>query len=325
MAHSVRRRAVRLGCLLLLVAPITASAQSDSGSSEVPRTPWGAPDLQGVWDFRSLTPIERPDDLGDKEILTSEEAAQFVESFPERRLAALAAIGPPDVVAELWVGPDSIGDGLSDRRTALIREPRDGKLPLSDVGRATRGIIVGRFRDRALGPEDRGLSERCIMWTSTPILNGPSNNNLQIFQTPDYVVVYHEMIHDVRIIPLDGRPLIASTIQQLRGDSRGYWEGDTLVVETQRFNQDSRSSFPPVPFSAQMRLVERFTREDDSTLRYAYTVDDPVNYAAPWSLELPMQRSDQRPYEYACHEGNRSMTVLLEGARAEETAETVAR
>ena len=151
MARSLRRRAVRLGCLLLLVAPITASAQPDTGSSEVPRTPWGAPDLQGVWNFRSLTSIKRPDDLGDKEILTAEEAAQFVESYPERRRAAQAAIGDPDVVAEIWVDPDSIGDGLSDRRTSLIREPRDGKLPLSDVGQATRGIIVGRFRDRPLG------------------------------------------------------------------------------------------------------------------------------------------------------------------------------
>ena len=325
MVLALRRRAARFAVVLLLVVPIAASAQSDSRSSEVPRTPWGAPDLQGVWDFRSLTPIERPDDLGDKEILTAEEAAQFVESFPERRRAAQAAIGDPDVVAEIWVDPDAVGDGLSDRRTSLVREPRDGKLPLSDVGQATRGIIVGRFRDRPLGPEDRGLSERCIMWTSTPIVTGPYNNNLQIFQTPNHVVVYHEMIHDVRIIPLDGRPLISSAIQQLRGDSQGYWEGDTLVVETERFHVNSRSSFPPVPFSAQMRLVERFTREDDSTLRYRYTVDDSVNYTAPWSLELPMQRSDQLLYEYACHEGNRSMTVLLEGARAEDAAETVAR
>ena len=161
------------------------------------------------------------------------------------------------------------------------------------------------------------LSARCIMWTPTPLNPSFSNNNVLLFQTRDYVAIYHEMIHDVRVIPLDGLPHLGERIRQLRGDPRDHWKGDTLVVETTNFS--ALTTF--VGSGPNLRLVERFTRTDPDTLRYEYTIDDPESFTKPWTVVLPMLRTEGPVYEYACHEGNRSMTMILEMARAVERAE----
>ena len=225
-----------------VVAGASDAVAQTNDNAPLPRTAWGQPDIGGTWDFRTISPLERPDALSDREFLTGEEAAAFVRAAPERTRAFLGAIGDPDAGAEIWVDPDARGDALSDGRTALLVAPVDGKLPLNETGQAARAAILAAFRDRPSGPEDRTISERCLMWAPTPVLNGPYNINLQIFQTEDYVAVYHEMMHDVRIIPLDGRPPISTKIDQLRGDSRGHWENDTLVVETSHFNPSVRSA-----------------------------------------------------------------------------------
>jgi len=305
--------------LAAFVAPGLApvAAQDEAEPSAVPRTSWGAPDLTGVWDFRTATPLERPKDLDGEEFLTDKEASEFEESALDRTYAAARAAGATRAEFELWadIGTEMTGDN----RTSLIVDPPDGKIPPRTAAAQERFDTLGPlpFKRAADDPEDRTLAERCIMWTPTPVRPVYSNNNLQVFQTPDYVAIYHEMIHDVRIIPLDGRAHLDERIRQWRGDSRGRWEGETLVVETTNFT-DQTTFFGSDP---NMRLVERFTRVDADTLSYEYTIDDPESFARPWTVVLPMRRSEGPVYEYACHEGNRSMTMILEIARAEQRAE----
>ena len=210
-----------------------------------------------------------------------------------------------------------------DNRTSLIVDPSNGRVPARSASGQRRFETVGAspYHRTADGPENRTLSARCIMWTPTPLIPTYSNNNVQVFQTPDYVAIYHEMIHDVRIIPLDGpldgRPHLDGRIRQWRGDSRGHWDGDTLVVETTNFS--AQTSFKGS--GPNMLLVERFTLTDADRLHYEYTIDDPESFTQPWTVVLPMRRTEGPVYEYACHEGNRSMTMILEMARAEERAE----
>ncbi len=248
-----------------------------------------------------------------------------LESFPERLLELGRILGGSESNVEPWedVGTEMAGDN----RTSLIVDQPDGRVPPRTASGQERFETLGATpaQRSADGPEARDLSERCIMWTETPVLPTYSNNNLQVFQTPKTVAIYHEMIHDVRIIaldrpldgPLDGRPHLDERIRQLRGDSRGRWEGETLVVETTNFT-DQTTFFGSGP---NMRLIERFTLVDEDTLRYEYTIDDPESFVRPWTVVLPMQRSEGPVYEYACHEGNRSMTMILEVARAQERAE----
>ena len=305
----------------LAIGPGVAAAQ------DVPQTAWGAPDLQGVWDFRTITPLQRPEDLGDKAFLTEEEAANLEQEAVDRdirlweadarRTEAGANVGGYN---NFWM--DRGTNVVGNRRTSLIIDPPNGRLPnVTEAGQARAAAGRGSFsEDLAASYADLSNADRCIMGFNAgpPITPGGYNQNVQLFQTQDHLVLLTEMVHTVRVVPLDGRPALGDELSQWSGDSRGYWEGETLVVETANFatKRNWRGS------STKMRLVERFTRLDADTLEYEYTVTDPDTWDAPWTVNLPMQRNELPMFEYACHEGNYSMEAMLGGARAEEREAT---
>ena len=291
-------------------------------STEPPRTPWGDPDLQGTWTNTTTTPLERPDDLEGKELLTEEERA---ERNPESGLSteSRSATRPTGAYNDYW-----LEKGELSLRTSLIVDPANGKLPplmpKAAMRRAANAGAGGRDPD---GPEDRNTYERCIS-RALPgaMMPGFYNHNYQIFQTPGYVVILVEMIHDARVIPLDGRPHVGHDIRQWLGDSRGRWEGNTLVVETTNFSKVSRRGLAVFGASENMRLVERFTRVDENTIDYQFTVTDPTEYVTPWTAAIPMTNLGGRLFEYACHEGNYGLQNILAGARAaEKTVEAASR
>ena len=313
---------------VVALGPVSAAGQTpDSGSGTLPRTAWGDPDLQGVWDFRTLTPLERPDALADQQVFASEEAAAAFAAATthaldaDRRDGADQAFGFGSDIEraynQFWM---DFGDNLTeDRRTSLIVDPPDGKIPWTPAGRERPGTFDEAFSGMVTaGPEDRALSERCILGFNSgpPMVPSAYNNNVQLFQTPDTVVIFNEMVHNARIVPLDGRPHVPESLRQWVGDSRGRWEGDTLVVETTNFLRETHFNGS----SANLHLVERFTRLGDDTLLYEFTASDPTTYARAWTAQIPMRRSDGQLYEYACHEGNYGMFNLLAGARADERA-----
>ena len=309
----------------LLALPALALAQDDA-----PRTDWDAPDLQGIWDFRTITPMERPEDLGDKAFLTEEEAAERERRAVERdielweadarRTEAGGSVGGYN---NFWM--DRGTRVIGTRRTSLIIDPPNGRLPeMTEEGTARRADGRGSFSDRIQDSyTDFSNADRCLMGFNAgpPITPGGYNQNVQIFQTPDEVVLLTEMVHTVRVVPLDGRTELDESPAQWSGVSRGRWEGDTLVVETANFDVDRNWRGA----SAEMRLEERFTRVDGDTLEYEYTVTDPETWVAPWTVNLPMVRSDLPLFEYACHEGNYSMETMLTGARADEAAAAAAK
>ena len=313
-----RHAAAAVVTAILMSLPGAAAAQTEH------RTAWGHPDLQGVWDFRTLTPLERPAELGDKEFLTTEEAAEYearqlAERDADRRDGAELPFGIGSDVEraynQFWW---DYGTNLNeDRRTSLIVDPPSGRIPYTEAGQAEAGRFFSvLFGNVAAGPEDRALGERCILGFNAgpPMLPSAYNNNVQLFQTPDTVVLLNEMVHNARIVPLDGRPHLPSDVRQWVGDSRGRWEGDTLIVETTNFLGET--SF--VASGPNLRLVERFTRTADDRLVYEFTVEDPTMWTRPWTAAVPMKRNDLPMFEYACHEGNYGMTNLLAGARAED-------
>jgi hypothetical protein len=312
--------------LLIAVAMFSLSAFGQTSSAKVrpaskawtaPRTPDGQPDLQGVWTDATITPLERPADLGDKAFFTEQEAADY-----EKRTFAQITGDRRDGGAQADVGRsynefwrDRGTKVVGNRRTSLITNPPDGKIPPL-TPEAQKKQADARAYQRlhpADGPEDRNLWERCLT-RGVPIVPGPYNNDFQIIQAPGYVVIFHEMIHEARIVPLDNRPHVEKDIRQWLGDPRGHWEGDTLVVESTNFSEKSnfRGS------STGLHLVERFTRTGPDTIRYQFTVDDPSTFTKPWSAEMPMTTMDSPIYEYACNEGNYAMLGLLGGARADE-------
>jgi hypothetical protein len=275
-----------------------------------PKTEWGDPDLQGVWNYATMTSLERPRDLADKAVLSAEDASAYERRTNERQRAANNTAGPD------WWDPGT--QHLVDRRTSLIVDPADGRLPPTTPeaqARAARVTQARRQRGELDGPEDLALNVRCILWTTAgpPMLPGVYNNDVQIVQTPKSVVIVNEMIHDARIIPTDGRP--HGRLPQWMGDSRGHFEGQTLVVETVNFTDRA-----PVRGSDEhLRLVERFTRTAPDTVTYRFTMDDPTVWTRPWTAEFPLRATNQPMYEYACHEGNaRSMEGLLRAARVGE-------
>ena len=308
-----------------LVGVVPAHAQS-----AVPRTAWGTPDLQGIWDFRTITPLQRPEDLGDQEFLTEEEASQREQAAVERNETLLNA--PPRTAESgqnvgaynnFWMDRGTTVVGT--RRTSLIIDPPNGRLPeMTEAGQQRAAAGRGSFSDDLAGSYvDLSNADRCIMGFNAgpPILPGGYNQNMQLFQTPDHVVVLNEMVHNARVIPLDGTSRLGDRIPQWSGDSRGYWEGDTLVIETSGFNDPSyqrrwRGA------SQNMKLVVRLTRVDADTLEYRLTVTDPETWSSPWTASVPMQRTDVPMYEYACHEGNYGLYNILAGARIEELAAT---
>ncbi|SVA77231.1 uncharacterized protein METZ01_LOCUS130085 [marine metagenome] len=299
----------------MLLASLPVSAQDG------PRTAWGASDLQGVWDFRTITPLQRPEDLGDQEFLTAEEAANLEQEAvarDERLLLADArkteAGGSVGAYNNFWMdrGTRTIGT----RRTSLIIDPPNGRIPaMTEAGQA-RGAERRDYRREHPADSwlDRSTFDRCILGFNTgpPMTPGGYNQNMQVFQTEDHVVILNEMVHDSRIIPINGSP--RTGLGSWTGESRGHWEGDTLVIETQNFTDKTRWRGT----AEAMTLVERLTRQDDATLVYTFTVTDEQTWETPWTAEIPMRRSDQPLYEYACHEGNYSMEGILSGARSDE-------
>ena len=292
-------------------AQTRAKAAAKNNSWKMPRTAWGEPDLQGVWSYATTTPLSRPDSAGDKTFLTDEEVAQLAEQAAARQDAPPRA-GDPGTYNNFWWDR-----GISTGRTSLIIDPENGKLPpltpAAQKARAERAAY-----DRAHPADswlDRSPTDRCIMYHGVPPLPSGYNNTYQIFQTPGMVAILDENIHHVRMIPLDGRPHIPDSIRQWNGDSRGHWEGDTLVVETTNFNSQTRLRYGG---SENTHAVERFTRVSDDLIDYKFTITDPTVYTRPSTVSLPMPRRNDRIYEYACHEGNHSMVGILNGARAEE-------
>jgi hypothetical protein len=314
-----------LGSITLRGQPPVASAASTKGvakASPSVHTVWGDPDLQGTWTFKTITPLERPAEFAGREFLSPQEAADL-----ERRAAKANTDEdrPADAARDValayndfwWDRGDTV---VKSRRSSLIVDPPDGRVPpLTAAGKArVDARTVARDRP-AHGPEDRSQFERCIT-RGLPRLPGGYNQNLQIMQAPGYVAILYEMMREARIIPLDGRPHLAPTVRQWMGDSRGRWEGNTLVVETTNFNatHEFRGA------SENLRLVERFTRAGDGSIDYQFTAEDPATWTSPWTAAIPLAKTDDQIYEYACHEGNYGMPNLLHSARAEDQSANAA-
>jgi len=307
--------AIAAAIALIALAPIPVATQAQPGHSEsggLPRTPWGHPDLQGIWNNSTNTPLER---------MTPEEQERGRQALePVRRATEGTGAAWPETGGRL-------------DQPALIVDPPDGRLPQlrpAAVQRLLTRELARHGRGEADSWLDRNTWERCISRT-LPVAMIPNlyNNNYQILQTPDHIVIVMEMIHEARVIPLDGRPHASGKIRQWLGDSRGRWEGDTLVVETMHFNNklDGGDLQPSHVIQTghrgsgeTLRLVERFRRIDADTIDYQFTVDDPQTYTRPYTVAIPFRRTDTetRLYEYACHEGNHAMINLLEGGRANE-------
>ena len=314
--------------------PLAAQAQKTTAKPWIPpRTADGKPDLQGIWNYSTLTPLERPAELAGKAVFSEDEAVEFERRTLQNRnvdlnrqttVTARGVInGTPETedlasaYNEFWWdrGTRIVGT----RRTSLVVDPPDGRVPpLTPEAQKRMAALAVANQRPAQGPEDRPLSERCIVRPNSgpPMIPGGYNNNFQLAQVPGYVVIYNEQIHDARIIPTDGRPHLPKSVRQWLGDSRGRWEGNTLVVDTTNFTGKTnlRGS------SENMHLVERFTRTDRDTLLYEFTVEDPQSFTKQWTAQIPMTRSGELMFEYACHEGNYSMFTTLTSARALEKA-----
>jgi len=293
------------------VPPAKGSAAAATGVRKPwtpPKTEWGDPDLQGIWNYAMLTPIERPANVADKAFFTEEEAAAYERQYVERQAANTLITAGAD-----WWDPGT--RRLVDRRTSLVIDPPNGRIPaLTPQAQAQASARRGRGGARTDGPEDLGLNVRCLQYPTAgpPMLPGMYNVDIQVVQTKQYVMILNEMIHDVRIVPMDGRP--HGTILQWMGDSRGHWEGATLVVDTVNLRVPFRGS------DDRLHLTERFTRANADTIEYRFTVDDPTVWTQPWTVSFPMRRTGQSMYEYACHEGNeRSMIGTLQTARYDDT------
>ena len=267
-------------------------------------------DLDGIWNYATMTPLERPRDLAAKATLTPAEAADYERQTIARQSATNNTAGPD------WWDPGT--RFLTNGRTSLIVDPAEGRVPALTADaqqRAAARTQARRARGPADGPEDRALNERCLNWTvaGPPMLPGVYNNNVQIVLTRDYTAIVSEMIHDARIVPMDGRA--HGGVPRWMGDSRGYWDGNTLVVDTSGFTDKTafRGS------GEHLHLVERFTRVDVDTIEYRFTAEDPSTWTRPFTVMFPMKKTDGPIYEYACHEGNeRSMIGMLRGARVTE-------
>ena len=315
------RLLVSVCCAVLVVAIAWTIPPSATGQAKAAlRTPDGQPDLQGIWSLATITPLERPADLAGKEFFTEKDAAAYeIEVRQRNNMDRRDGTPEADVgraYNDFWW--DRGTKVVKTRRTSLVIDPTDGKIPpTTAAARERQAERASKNRGHEFdGPENRPLAERCIMWGSTgpPMLPTAYNNNFQIVQAPGYVAILSEMIHDVRIVPLDGRPRLPQNIRQLKGDSHGRWEGDTLVVETANFT--NMTAFRGT--SENLKVIERFRRLDADTLIYQFTIDDPTTFARPWTAEIPVTKTDGPIFEYACHEGNYAMTGGLAGARVEE-------
>ena len=309
--------------------PHTVVAQTGTPAEEVVRlTPHGDPDIQGIFTFRTLTPLNRPEALDGKEALTVEEAAAFEAA--ERTRLNRDLFDPEQGAPSAGYQSRAEGGVLSynefwyergveltqDRRTSLVVDPPTGRVPYTDAYRDRSQIRQLNLRNGfADSYHDRSLSDRCLMGFNSgpPMVAGSYNNNLQILQTPGYVVIVNEMVHNARLIPVDGRP--HGDLRQFAGDSRGRWEGATLVVETTNFLRETSLGGS----TAETHLIERFRRLDGDTVIYEFTVEDPNSYTQPWTAMMPLRRTDGPLFEYACHEGNVGMHGIMAGARLKGT------
>ena len=327
------------GFIAFLLAGSFALAQN--GDYQVPRTEWGQPDLQGVWNFSSDIPMQRPQRFGTRQFLTEEELEERRAQIEANRAAADAAAAQlvldpeapeatsnPGGYNDFWIETAGLGDVV---RTSHIVHPEDGRIPPAVEGaprqfgglgpdipgeRPVRYVVGGISKD---GPEDRGLSERCIVGFNSgpPFVPSLYNNNMQIFQNQDTAVILTEMIHDARIVPLVEKPPLHDDIRLWSGDSRGWWDGDTLVVETKNFT-GYRQTFASTGTDYDMVLTERFTRTAYDTVEYEFTIDDPSTFTDRITAVVPMIKVAGQIYEYACHEGNYGMMNTLRGARVDE-------
>jgi hypothetical protein len=314
-----------LATVILSHLPVAAQSKG----STPPRTPDGKPNLAGIYSFSTITPLQRPEALAGKAALTEEEATAFEASENTRQNRDL--FDPVKGQPSAGYAPKAEGGVLSynefwyergskltgDKRTSLIVDPPSGTIPFTDAARR-RNAERAQLSNSGAGDsyEDRPVGDRCLQGFNAgpPMTPGAYNNNVQIVQIPGTVVIVTEMVHNARIIPTDGRP--HTTLRQWSGDSRGHWEGDTLVVETINFRRET--SLPGS--TADTRVVERFTRMDANTLKYEFTVSDPKSYTRPWSAMLPLSKIPGPIFEYGCHEGNYALPNILAGARAQEKA-----
>ena len=327
-------RSLLLALALVLSCGVAAIGQRGTAAKpdwSPPRLPDGQYDLEGVWDFSTITPLERPSSLANKQTLTDEEAVSFEREENQRQNRDLidpkkggAQYLPGSVIPynEFWYerGSKIIGD----KRTSLIIDPPDGRIPaLTGDAQKRLDAQAAIARDEQLGIVradtylDRSLADRCVLGFNAgpPMTPGAYNNHVQIAQSPGYVTLVVEMVHDARVIPVDGRPRLSTRIAQYKGDSQGRWEGRTLVIDTKNFLRETsfRGS------SANLHLVERLTRVDAETLLYEFTVEDPQTWTRPWTAAVPMKKVDTPIYEYACHEGNYALPNILRGARLQES------
>jgi len=307
--------------LVIALAGLLATPQLLAQTGEMPRTAYGHPDFQGTYTFRTLTPLNRPRELADKATLTPEEAAEW-EAFERRRqnrdliIDSVGGAGyPPGVISynEFWY--ERGVETIADRRTSLIYDPPNGRIPeLNEAGRERRAAY-GQMVFESAGPEGRTTVDRCLTGFvgGPPMIPGSYNNNMQIVQTEDHVMILNEMVHSARIVRLDSE----HSTQQLKweGDSIGHWEGDELVIHTQHFYHDYNLR----GMSDQAVIEERFSWVDENTLEYDFTVEDPLSWDESWSAKVPMRRAADPVYEYACHEGNHGLVGILAGWRRYES------
>ena len=328
----------------LLLLPVLACSYANS--ADVPQTPWGDPDIDGLWDYRTLTPLQRPAAFADQPEFTPEQAERF-------RQATVSALDVDNRNEDAEVDIESAynqawydwGTQLGDLRTSLITSPSNGRLPpLTDAARrglaeqyknqnrpsremVSLGANANDFQPD--GPEALGLSERCLVGFNAgpPLVPSAYNNNLRIVQTPDHILLVTEMIHAARVVQMDDRPYLPDHLSQWGGDARGHWDGQTLVVETRNFSPklptfqlpydlEEPSANGAVGSADNMTLVERFTRTGANSLRYEYTLTDETVFASPFTAMINLRLNDQKMYEYACHEGNYGLLGMLRGARA---------
>jgi hypothetical protein len=310
--------------VLAWCAAVPAFAQTGGTAAAtaraIPRTPDGRPDMQGIWDFRTITPLERSAQFADKDVLTAEEVAALEQRTAETRVDRAPRPGDPGTYNQFWFDFGTRAD--EKRRTSLVVDPPEGRLPpLTPDAEKRAAARAELLRMPAANPEDRPTWERCILGFNSgpPILPSGYNNNIQVIQTRDHVVVLSEMVHDARIVALDGRS--RGSLRHWLGNSRGRWEGDTLVIETGHFTGKGTGTVGlRALVDENLQLTERFTLSDPETLVYEFTVNDPTVWTGPWTAAVSMKRTDDQIYEYACHEGNHGMVGILTGARAQDSS-----
>jgi len=331
------RTCVAFAVVIVAAAPAFLGAQAPAAKPKgagkstwtLARTPDGQPDFQGVWANNSVTPLQRPPQWAGKQFLNDQEMAALKKAVANAVSdEADAVFGDSLVLAAIanekgrsfepstgnynnfWLVERDV-----DNRTSLITDPADGRIPTLTPEAAERAAALAAARriHPADGPEDRSLGERCLTF-GTPRVGAGYNSYYQIVQAPGYVAIIHELGHEVRVIPIESRPHVGSHLRQWLGDSRGHWDGDTLVIETTNFS--SKANFQGS--STGLRLVERFKRVGERTLNYEFTVSDSTVWARPWTVMIPLKGTDEKIYEYACHEGNTGLEGILSGHRVEE-------